>query len=1018
MLTLLGVTFCNAQEGSCRSNHQSKIAKEFIQSLNSEHYLLAAMQTEQFDFDYYGDSIDAQLDFKKLDSLILYVEELNLVSQDTYDKMWSYKIQSALHVDKESYDLDYVERLFLIGYDAFNMERDYCELTEIWDVCYEAYVYVKEKGLIPDNYFLNEASILRYAISSYVWCGVKHKWAYEFDEAEASLLIAIDRNNERKKFTSESIEALGNIEQFLIDCRKMRLEVVNWGEVDDIFNGDEHCELCTPFQRLVSDISTAAYYKQINNIDQCVAFLHEAHNLFDIVDSLPNCMKVQYYSLCLSIRKDSATCSFISNNDISKAFSFLYAQDITLADSLRFQMEYANSLIPNYMQDARKIIDSVGKHIDDKEERIIEYKSSLKFLYLTALLSYNLHIRNRILSTINDTQMIDSIHIKNLDSLGLSMFNDLQNISSMWESLKEDTLYQNDIDVQYKVPAIIIMLSSSLHAYTLCPKWALHYLHWKKPYLSKYISLIPESQRDVWLAQNNLNADFGIYEALTLFDKDKKHQDIINALYDNELLTNELLLRCGLSVKRYIVENDDRVTSTLYNYVQQLKTKYTHDRLSGYGNISLLDSILQIERVLSETTREFRVKNIIQEAPQWENIRKKLHSNEIAIEFVSFGEMTDRYGAFVLRKSKKKPIWVELSNPFFTEQSIDELHPYFQSRAQRDKYGYYLNIPDSIKQKIYPHVYNAIWKPLSRYLRKNDIVYYAPKGMLNYIPLHSVIDEDSVYLCDKYDLRVVSSTGILMHKNDLQRKYNEIVSYGDIIYDESFDTTKIDTASIKTYLDRGRVQYLPYSKKEIISIASICKEKGYSNTIFSGANATEESTISLSEKEIGILHFATHTHIEKDRTLINPSAAMDKVGLCLYNANHTLTKPNETINSSRDGILTASEVSVLDLSNTDLVVLSACNTGLGDITNDGVAGLQRGFKMAGVNSILMSLWPVDDAATYLLMTEFYRNYLDGKTKIESLREAQHYLRNYEQDGEKIFDDPKYWAAFILLDALD
>ncbi len=67
---------------------------------------------------------------------------------------------------------------------------------------------------------------------------------------------------------------------------------------------------------------------------------------------------------------------------------------------------------------------------------------------------------------------------------------------------------------------------------------------------------------------------------------------------------------------------------------------------------------------------------------------------------------------------------------------------------------------------------------------------------------------------------------------------------------------------------------------------------------------------------------------------------------------------------------------------------------------------------------MMSLCPVDDAATYLLMTEFYKNYLDGKTKTESLREAQRYLRNYEQDGEKIFADPKYWAAFVLLDALD
>jgi CHAT domain-containing protein len=105
-----------------------------------------------------------------------------------------------------------------------------------------------------------------------------------------------------------------------------------------------------------------------------------------------------------------------------------------------------------------------------------------------------------------------------------------------------------------------------------------------------------------------------------------------------------------------------------------------------------------------------------------------------------------------------------------------------------------------------------------------------------------------------------------------------------------------------------------------------------------------------------------------------------------------------------------------------MVVLSACETALGDIyTAEGVYGLQRGFKMAGVNSILMSLWKVDDAATMMLMTEFYRNFLSGMSKRESLLEAQDKVRNFRGyiNGEKRkFSDPKYWAGFILLDALD
>ena len=116
-----------------------------------------------------------------------------------------------------------------------------------------------------------------------------------------------------------------------------------------------------------------------------------------------------------------------------------------------------------------------------------------------------------------------------------------------------------------------------------------------------------------------------------------------------------------------------------------------------------------------------------------------------------------------------------------------------------------------------------------------------------------------------------------------------------------------------------------------------------------------------------------------------------------------------------DGILTALEISHLDFSNMDLVVLSACETALGKIDSEGVYGLQRGFKKAGANTILMSLDKVDDEATRILMVEFYKNLMSGKSKHQSLKDAQKHLRQVE-DGK--YDDPKYWAAFILLDGLD
>ena len=120
-----------------------------------------------------------------------------------------------------------------------------------------------------------------------------------------------------------------------------------------------------------------------------------------------------------------------------------------------------------------------------------------------------------------------------------------------------------------------------------------------------------------------------------------------------------------------------------------------------------------------------------------------------------------------------------------------------------------------------------------------------------------------------------------------------------------------------------------------------------------------------------------------------------------------------------DGVLTAKEVSNLDFRGLDLVVLSACQTGLGDISqSEGVFGLQRGFKKAGAYSILMSLWKVNDEATQIFMIQFYKQLPLGKSKYHSLQLAQQYLREYRNiDGEQCYNLPRYWAAFILLDGI-
>jgi CHAT domain-containing protein len=140
---------------------------------------------------------------------------------------------------------------------------------------------------------------------------------------------------------------------------------------------------------------------------------------------------------------------------------------------------------------------------------------------------------------------------------------------------------------------------------------------------------------------------------------------------------------------------------------------------------------------------------------------------------------------------------------------------------------------------------------------------------------------------------------------------------------------------------------------------------------------------------------------------INP---LTRCGLLFAGSNIALSgHSSELPEGVQDGILTAKEISLMDLRDADLVVLSACETAKGDITSEGVFGLQRAFKMAGVQTIIMSLWKVNDQATQLLMTEFYNNWI-GKhqSKREAFRNAQNAVRTQ-------YEEPEYWAGFIMLD---
>ena len=277
--------------------------------------------------------------------------------------------------------------------------------------------------------------------------------------------------------------------------------------------------------------------------------------------------------------------------------------------------------------------------------------------------------------------------------------------------------------------------------------------------------------------------------------------------------------------------------------------------------------------------------------------------------------------------------------------------------------------------------------------------------------------------------------------NKQNTEYTTATIYGGIAYDLEEDVLLAESENYATEnllasrniendtLNRGSVKYLPGTKKEAESINTLLQQNNISAKLYTTAKANEESFKALSGKHNNILHIGTHGFTWTDSvakkqdffaqrvqlmgqeqhydTSIDP---LNRCGLLFAGANIALQGNSKNLPEGvQDGILTAKEISLMDLRDANLVVLSACETAKGDITSEGVFGLQRAFKMAGVQTIIMSLWKVNDQATQLLMTEFYNNWIG---KHQSKREA---FRNAQKSVRNKYEEPVYWAGFIMLD---
>ena len=511
------------------------------------------------------------------------------------------------------------------------------------------------------------------------------------------------------------------------------------------------------------------------------------------------------------------------------------------------------------------------------------------------------------------------------------------------------------------------------------------------------------------------NNSFGIKNVLFSVGGDHESD---SCLFDFALFNKSLLLTTANRFKKsvYQSKNDSLINQyeRIISMQKAIDNQSFHSIQVGMPVEEMQERLTLMERDLIGKMKESGA-YVLDRAVSYHDIVNALKSNEIAIEFVDYYHLKDKktyYVALLAKTTWDKPVYVQLC----TE---DELKACLGNP----------NVTYSTDD-----LYRLLWQPLLKYVGDNCTVYFSPSGMLHTIALESLHTPDGSYLIDKYNLVRLTSTRELC-KEKQPKAYETGAIYGGLQYDVE-QQRMVEVAALNNNAydespafvlrgdDRGNWNYLPGTLTEAEHIAGIMRQANIGCGLYEGDLGSEESFKALSGGNTDIIHLATHGYfIEGEKADMNDfmnslsplarqktDSVIDPLlrsGLILSGGNGAWLG-KKMPKGVEDGVLTALEISTMDLSGTDMVVMSACETGLGDITSDGVFGLQRTFKMAGVQTLVMSLWKVDDNATSLMMQTFYDHLLSGKTKREAFGLAQAAVR------EKYLE-PYYWAGFIMLD---
>ncbi len=512
--------------------------------------------------------------------------------------------------------------------------------------------------------------------------------------------------------------------------------------------------------------------------------------------------------------------------------------------------------------------------------------------------------------------------------------------------------------------------------------------------------------------------------------------DLVYEIQSINLLIKGLALEATIESKGDAVFSGDDELLSLYKKWKSLRkqvSKYYSQHLNGYDIAqeqidTLINKANELEAEISKRSNKFRAYNHSNQLFQLNfiDLVVNLTEQEAVIDFLCFNYYNGRnytnekrYAALLTRQGMPQPQWIYLG----TEEELKLL---LNRNINQRSSNYTSN--KQIGQKLY----RQLWLPFEPFLNDVKDIHLSPAGLLHKVSF-AALPTDSLFLLHRYGLSYHSNLRefISSRKSEVpsSKKSHRIFMLGDPAFSKhpsllpkTTPAAKASEVSVQIFGDQldGHFYRLEGTEREIKSIRNLFDSVGWQTQVFLDQTATEESIKQLQEKP-QVLHLATHGYFfamaqKEDSVFLQQSSFQKKMryavnpllrsGLAFAGANY-IWRGRRIPANREDGILMAYEVANLDLFGVELVTLSACDTGRGDIHNsEGVLGLQRAFKAAGAQHLILSLWRVPDQETAELMGIFYQKHLEGLDWSEAFRQAQIEL-------SKIYP-PFYWAGFIFV----